>query len=163
MPNSDFYRVLKLKLKLATQDPDMPGPRYHTIIFVETEVKGPGSGMKHHVTGDIVNGMQYESIPYHISDQWEDLAFKEVIGYTKASTYPTEWDSLLSDLPPPPKQKAFNIKTMKTEPVKSWDPLTFYKPGEPRRPLVKCTEWVEQQAIPSLIGQGLVQSENQPS
>ena len=27
---------------------------------------------------------------------------------------------------------------------------SFYQPGEPRAPLVKCTEWTENQAIPSL-------------
>ncbi|KAF7548920.1 hypothetical protein G7Z17_g6738 [Cylindrodendrum hubeiense] len=163
MPNPELYRVFKLKFKLAMQDPDMPQPRYHTIIFVETNIPRPGSGFKHHVTGDIVNGMQYESVPYHISDQFEDLASQELIGHAKVSKYPTEWDSLLRTIQPPPKQKAFNIKTMKTEPVKSWAPLRFYQPGESRTPLIKCTEWVEQEAIQSLISQGLIETGSPPS
>lgn len=158
MSNPQVYRVFKAKFKLAIQDPDMPGPRYHTIIFVETNGQGPGSGVKHHVTGDIVSGMRYESTP--IPDPKDDEVFysKELIGYTSAANYPQVWDEFLETLPAPPRQKAFNLNTMRTEPVKTWEPLTFYEPNEPRRPLVKCTEWIEQQAIPVLISEGLLQS-----
>lgn len=136
----------------------MPSPRYHTIIFVETNDQGLGSGVKHHVTGDIVSGMHYESTP--IPDPKDDKVFhsKESIGYTSAASYPQVWDGILETLPAPPKQKAFNLNTMRAEPVKSWEPLTFYEPNELRLPLVKCTEWIEQQAIPALIAEGLLQS-----
>ena len=128
----------------------MPNPRFHTLIFVETNAQGRGTGVKHHVTGDIVQGMYYESKPYHDPSKSETLHSKELIGYTPAAKYPMEFENILKSLPPPPKQKAFNVKTMKTKPVKSWNPLTFYKPGEARTPLRKCTEWTEQQAIPAL-------------
>ncbi|PHH86041.1 hypothetical protein CDD83_10833 [Cordyceps sp. RAO-2017] len=156
MSHSRWYGVYKLKFKLAMQDPDMPSPRFHTLIFVETNADGPGTGTKHHVTGDIVAGMYYESKPYHNPDRSESLHSKELIGFTNASTYPQEFDKVLGEVPAPPKQKAFNAKTMRTEPVKLWDPLTFYGPGEPRQPLVKCTEWTEQRGIPTLISKGLV-------
>lgn len=158
MSSPKFYRVFKLKFKLAMQDPDMPSPRYHTLIFVETNAQGPGTGTKHHVTGDIVQGMYYESKPYHNPDRSENLHSKELIGYAAASTHPHTFDSVLQGVPAPPRQKAFNAKTMRTEPVKSWNPLTFYEPGESRRPLIKCTEWTERQAIPTLHHQGLVRS-----
>ncbi|KAJ9241027.1 hypothetical protein DTO271D3_1120 [Paecilomyces variotii] len=157
------YKVYKLKLNLAMQDPDMPPPRYHTIIFVETNAQGSGSGIKHHVTGDIVSGMHYESKLYPNPDISESLYSKELIGYTVASTYPHAWDEILKNVPPPPKQKAFNSKTMRTEPVKSWNPLTFYEPGEPRQLLMKCTEWTEQKAIPALKNHNLIQSAIPPS
>lgn len=158
MSNSKSYRVFKLKCILEMQDPDMPAPRFHTVIFVETNGQGPGSGVKHHVTGDLVQGMQYEAQPYGNPESFENFASMELIGYTKVASYAENWDNHLKAIPPPPKQKAFNIKTMKTEPVKSWDPLAFYKPGETRAPLIKCTEWAEEQAIPSLISRGLIQS-----
>ncbi|KEF53900.1 uncharacterized protein A1O9_10302, partial [Exophiala aquamarina CBS 119918] len=41
------------------------------------------------------------------------------------------------DQPGPPRQKAFNPKTMKTEPVKLDG--TFYSPGGPRPRLIKPT------------------------
>ncbi|KAK7422487.1 hypothetical protein QQZ08_009475 [Neonectria magnoliae] len=158
MSDSKLYRVFKLKCTLEMQDPDMSGPRFHTVIFVETNGQGPGSGVKHHVTGDLVQGMQYEAEPYDNPESFENFAAMELIGYTKADTYPEKWDDHLKAIPPPPKQKAFNIRTMKTEPVKSWDPLVFYEPGEARVPLIKCTEWAEQQAIPSLISDGLIET-----
>lgn len=156
MTDSRWYPVFKLKAKLDLQDPDMPSPRFHTSIFVETNERGLGTGIKHHVTGDIVTGMHYESKPLDNPDGSECLHSKQLIGYTEAVNYPQEFDRILSQIPAPPRQKAFNSKTMRTEPVKSWDPLIFYEPGQHRRPLMKCTEWIEQRAIPVLSSKGLV-------
>lgn len=152
-----MYPVLLVKFKLSIQDPDMPSPRYHTILFVETNERGPHSGIKHHVTGDIVTGMHYEPVIIDDPESDENLFSKELIGYTRALNYPKSWNDVLKLLPAPPKQKAFNCETMKTEPVRSWDPLTFYGPQEPRRPLIKCTEWIENQAVPMLINAGFIQ------
>lgn len=54
------YRVYTVRFSLSMPDPDMPTPRYHTAIFVETGEDG--SGYLHHVTGDITSmgGMRYE-------------------------------------------------------------------------------------------------------
>lgn len=154
------YPVYKVKSNLAIQDPDMPQPRYHTIIFVETNFDGRRSGVKHHVTGDIVSGMHYETVHYDPNDPEtsESIHSKELIGYTAISAYPHAWEEVLGRVPPPPKQKAFNIKTMRTEPVKCWDPLTFHEPRETRRQLMKCTEWTEQLAIPALERGGLLEA-----
>lgn len=152
------YPVFILKVRLAMQDPDMPSPRYHTSIFVETGAQGQGSGIKHHVTGDIVQGMVYEAQPCHDDPTAsEDVHSKVLIGRVDASSYPEAVNALLHTLPPPPKQKAFNIKTMKTEPVKLWMPLTFYDSGEAHAPLKKCTEWVEQDAIPALLEHSILE------
>ncbi|KAJ5385538.1 hypothetical protein N7517_003449 [Penicillium concentricum] len=157
MSTSQIYPVYKVKLKLGIQDPDMPSPRYHTILFVQTNAQGPRSGIKHHVTGDIVTGMHYEPAKYDDPETDENFFSKELIGHTRALNYPQNWNDILKSIPAPGKQKAFNKVTMKTEPVKSWDPVTFYEPGEPRRPLIKCTEWIEDHAIPILINAGLIQ------
>ncbi|KAJ5351903.1 hypothetical protein N7452_000877 [Penicillium brevicompactum] len=157
MATSQRYPVYKVKFRLSIQDPDMPSPRYHTILFVETNERGPRTGTKHHVTGDIVTGMQYEPTIIDDPESDENLFSKELIGHTQALNYPKRWNDLLKSLPAPPKQKAFNCKTMKTEPVKTWEPLTFYGVGEQRRPLVKCTEWIENQAVPMLINTGILQ------
>lgn len=156
MSAAQCYPVYKLKLTLAIHDPDMPSPRYHTVVFVQTNADGKGGGVKFHVTGDIVAGMHYESTSYDNPDVEPTLFLKELIGYTNATNFLQQWDAVLETLQPPPKQKAFNTTTMKTEPVKSWNPLTFYQPEERRRPLIKCTEWAEGQAIPTLIKKGLI-------
>ncbi|EKV09142.1 O-methyltransferase, family 2 [Penicillium digitatum] len=135
----------------------MPIPRYHTLLFVQTDAQGLGSGIKHHVTGDVVTDMHYESAKYENPETDENFFSTDLLGHTRALNYPKNWNDLLQSIPAPPKQKAFNQVTMKTEPVKSWDPLTFYEPGEPRRPLIQCTEWIEDQAIPILINAGLIQ------
>ncbi|KAJ5332899.1 hypothetical protein MYU51_008861 [Penicillium brevicompactum] len=157
MATSQRYPVYKVKFKLSIQDPDMPSPRYHTILFVETNERGPRTGIKHHVTGDIVTGMRYEPTIIDDPQSDENLFSKELIGHTQALNYPKSWNDILKSLPVPPKQKAFNCKTMKTEPVKTWEPLIFYGAGERRRPLVKCTEWIENQAVPMLINAGILQ------
>ncbi len=113
--------------------------------------------MKHHVTSDLVNGILYESRACGRPEQSENLHAKELLGYTNLRNYPAAWEAVLSQIPAPPRKKAFNPDTMKTEPVKCWNPLAFYKPGEPRQPLQKCTDWVEEQAIPALKSRGYIQ------
>ncbi|KAI1421886.1 hypothetical protein F5Y12DRAFT_664998 [Xylaria sp. FL1777] len=151
-----YYGVYMLKFTILFEDPDMPQPRYHHVIFVETEADG--SGIKFEVTGDITSGMTYESKPYHNPRHSNTQYTSHFLGYTPCGTVPDQWDALLSQLPPPAKQKAFNIKTMKTEPFKSAEPLTFYQPGEARRPLRKCTEWTEEQALPALYENRYIQA-----
>ncbi|KAH9220779.1 hypothetical protein DL95DRAFT_266785, partial [Leptodontidium sp. 2 PMI_412] len=56
--------------------------------------------------------------------------------------------------PPPPKQKHFNVETMRTEQMKPDG--TFYQPDEYRPPTIKCTEWTENQAIPALYESGVL-------
>lgn len=149
------YPVYKIRYNLAVQDPDTIGTRYHTVIFVQTEADG--SGDKHHVTGDITNtnGMTYECKTER-GDPSDGLHSKELLGYTNTTHYPQAWKTLLSNVAPPPRQKAFNPKSMRTEPFKTLDPLTFYEPGEARRPLIKCTEWMEDRALPALWHAGLI-------
>lgn len=162
MPSSSpkYYKVYRVQFPLSLADPDMPSPRYHNIIWVETD---PGkSGVKHHVTGDIVAGMTYQGVPYHHPSNSNTKPHAiECIGYTEKST--EEWKTFLKTVPTPPAQKAFNIKTMKTEPFKTKTPLTFYQPGEARRPLWKCTEWTNNKAIPALKNAGYVKAGSPPA
>ncbi|CAG8221639.1 unnamed protein product [Penicillium salamii] len=157
MSTSTIYPVYKVKFKLSIQDPDMVSHRYHTILFVQSNEQGPRSGIKHHVTGDIVTGMHYEPAKIQDPETDENFFSKEFIGNTRALNFPKNWNDILKSLPAPPKQKAFNRDTMRTEPVKTWEPLTFYEADELRRPLIKCTEWIENQAVPVLINAGLIQ------
>ncbi|QDS70315.1 hypothetical protein FKW77_008402 [Venturia effusa] len=155
---TEYYTVWKLKFSLSFQDPDVPGTRFHTTVFVETDA-AKGHGWVHHATGDITssNGMTYESKFRDRPESSQTFAGKEFLGYVAASTYPESFNTVLLTVPLPPQQKAFNTATMKTEPFKTRNPLTFYNPGEPRRPLIKCTEWTEQRAIPALHAAGLLQ------
>lgn len=107
MASSQVYRVFKVKFELTMQDPDMPSPRYHTIVSLETNDPEPGSGIKHHVTGDIVNGMHYESKPCDNPDEADDLHSGETIGYATALDYPQTWNRVLEAIPAPPKQPGF--------------------------------------------------------
>lgn len=150
------YRVYIVKSILTMLDLDLPQPRYHTAIFIETEANG--SGYVHYVTGDItsVGGMSYEKQFSGLPEQSDTFHAKDLLGVTDASTYPSLWDDLLQQIPPPPRQKAFNLKTMRTEPFKAENPLIFYEPGKSRRSLVKCTEWTLERAVPALRSAGLI-------
>lgn len=134
----------------------MPWPRYHTTLFVPIEKDGKGH--LHHVTGDITssNGMEYDKKFRDAPEESQTFFSKELLGYTDVQGYPGSWDRVLKRLPTPPQQKAFNMKTMKNEPFKTRSPLTFYEPGEPRKPLWKCTEWTLEYAIPALKKEGLI-------
>ncbi|TLD11537.1 hypothetical protein PspLS_11480 [Pyricularia sp. CBS 133598] len=146
-----YYAIFLAKFSISLNDPDIPGTRYHHVIFVETDPI-QGSGIKFHVIGDITRhqGMTYESRGYHNPSNSTTCVAKEPLGYTAADGFQRRWDRLLSALPTPPKQKAYNIATHKTELVKCWDPLQFYEPGEERHVPWKCTEWTNEYAIPAL-------------
>ncbi|KNB18043.1 hypothetical protein FOXG_15696 [Fusarium oxysporum f. sp. lycopersici 4287] len=140
------YPVYKVKSHMALPDPHMPPGRFHHAIFVETS--DDGFGTLHHVTGDVTsaNGMSYES-------------------YTSSNVHPQQWSSVLASLPTPPQQKASNPKNQgRVEPFKEkvgGYGYVFYTDGEERKPLWKCTEWVEWYAIPALHERGLIQSGGQ--
>jgi hypothetical protein len=146
------YDVYKVRYGPVLADPDVPGTRYHTVIFVQTETDG--RGYIHHVTGDLVTGMRYERKPGSRPENSHTFHDKTLLGRVAKSKYPAELDRVCQAQPAPPRQKAFNTKTMKTEPVKPDG--TFYGPGDPRPKLVKCTEWTENQVIPALQRGGLL-------
>lgn len=144
------YNVFKIRYTIAIPDPDMPSPRYHHVIFVETQPDG--SGMIHHVTGDITTGMVYATKLGRRPETSDTFYAKDFLGTIRSIDYPHEMDQVLGAQPAPPKQKHFNIRTMKTEQMKPDG--SFYQPGEPRPPMIKCTEWTENQAIPALYNSG---------
>ncbi|KAK6350272.1 hypothetical protein TWF696_006507 [Orbilia brochopaga] len=145
------YNVYRIEYTIAVPDPDMPTPRYHNVIFVET--KTDGSGTIHNVVGDLVTGMTYESEPSSRPEDSDTFFRKHYLGTVAESDYP-KIDEILQAVPAPPKQKSFNLASMKTEQHKS--PGVFYAPGEPRPPMVKCTEWTINQAIPALVDAGIL-------
>jgi hypothetical protein len=145
---SDYRQVFLVKFALPMQDPDLPSPRYHTTLFVETEPNG--NGTIHQVTGDIASSasMHYAPTPSEPPERMPEFHTSQILGVTPVSKHPGEWQRALESILASPQQKAFNIKT-KT-------PLMFYEPGEPRRRLVKCTEWTMERAIPELKKEGLI-------
>jgi hypothetical protein len=153
---SNYLIVYKVKFTLAVQDPDVEGERQHTTLFVATSEES--SGDLFHVTGDITSagGMIYERKKRDDPRLSQSFHSKTAIGITTPANYPQSWDTILQTWTPP-QQKAFNMKTMRTEPFKTLNPLVFYEPGEPRKQLIKCTEWTEQFAIPTLTEKGLIQ------
>ncbi|EPS39035.1 hypothetical protein H072_7194 [Dactylellina haptotyla CBS 200.50] len=144
------YKVFRVEDRIAV--PDMPSPRYHNKIFVETEADG--SGFIHHVTGDLVSGMHYEVKKGEKPESSEIYHAKHFVGTIGASEYPANINEVLERLPAPGKQKSFNTTTMRTEQHKS--PGEFYAPGESRPPMFKCTEWTIYQAIPALEEAGVI-------
>ncbi|KAJ0413107.1 hypothetical protein BJY00DRAFT_322506 [Aspergillus carlsbadensis] len=156
MSTPKYHDVFLARYTLAIQDPDTPGPRYHTGIFVATS--SDGSGILHQVTGDVTSpgGMVYTPTAEPAPQDSEAFHSVEKLGVTPADRYPGDWEDVLRGIPPPPQQKAFNVRTMRTEPFKSREPLIFYEGGDERRALVKCTEWTLERAVPSLREGGLI-------
>jgi hypothetical protein len=140
------FNAFKVRYSLAIPDPDMPGPRYHTVIFVATA--SDGSGFVHHITGDLVTGMRYERKIGKIPEESGTFHDKELLGKIQATDYPVRVDQVYTNQPSPPAQKRFNPKTNKTEQFKPDG--TFYAPDEPREKMKKCTKWTEEQAISAL-------------
>lgn len=148
------YNVYKIQYTISMADPDMPQPRYHNVIFVQTETGVNAKGQIHHVTGDITSGMSYAVKEGKQPESSATFFSRESLGTVKVADYPHEMNKVLANQPPPPKQKHFNQKTMRTEQMKPDG--TFYEPGEERPPMIKCTEWTVNQAIPALYASGVL-------
>ncbi|KAF3928408.1 hypothetical protein AA313_de0205094 [Arthrobotrys entomopaga] len=147
------YKVYRVEFTVSILDPDVPQPRYHNVIFVETG-STDGSGVIHNVAGDLVAGMRYE---IENSPKPEDSAnyhAKFLLGTVDVSGYPASVNGVLEKIPAPGPQKSFNLITMRTEQHKS--PGVFYAEGETRSPLYKCTEWTINHAIPALRDAGVL-------
>jgi hypothetical protein len=171
--STSIYPVYKICHKIAIPDPDMRQPRFHTVLFVlissspslDPNIPGPtpsasvpfspsGSGFIHHVTGDLVTGMRYETRPETNPQELETFHDAELLGTVDADTYPGNVDAVCRACEPPGRQKGFNVWTGRTEPLKEGG--VFYEPGEEKKRLVKCTEWVEEGVIPALTRAGVL-------
>ena len=98
--------------------------------------------------------MYYDTKRGRRPEESESFYAKAYLGVIKAADYPHQMNQVLSAQPPPPKQKHYNVKTMKTAQIKP-DGI-FYAPDEPRSPMIKCTEWTINQAVPALYASGVL-------
>ena len=124
------FNAFKARYSIAIPDPEMPGPRYYTVIFVATN--SDGSGFIHHVTGDLVTGMRYERKIGKIPEESGTFHSKELLGKIQATGYPARVDQVCITQPPPPPQKRTN-KTEQFKPVLSTSRTTQAegRPGKP--------------------------------
>lgn len=106
-------------------------PRDHHAIFVETN--SDKTGQIFQVTGDIQNGMTYESKPGKRPEDSASFLKKELLGTVSTSNYP-RINNVCSQIPPPAKQ--FNGP----------------KRIDPSIPLRRCQEWT-QEAVEYLTGE----------
>lgn len=112
------------------------GQRDHHSIFVETE--SDGSGVIFQVTGDIQNGMRYESKSAKKPEDSHSFVSKEYLGTVSAANY-SSIGTVCSSNPPPKKQ--FN------------GPKRLY----PSEPLRRCQEWTAE-TIRELQSKGIIES-----
>ena len=149
-----YYKVYKAQYVLGLQDPAFNETRYHTVVFIETDADG--GGYIHHVTGDIASpdGMEYQRKRGRQPEQSDTFHGKTYLGRVRASDYPDVVERLLQSLPRPPRQRRFNPNKMLWEQCKPDG--SYYSPHEAPPPYMKCTEWTEQMAIPTLQQHGLI-------
>ncbi|KAH0371108.1 hypothetical protein KCU65_g2164, partial [Aureobasidium melanogenum] len=95
-------------------------PRDHHAIFVET--KPDSSGQIFQVTGNIQNGMSYETKSDGRPEDSLSYQGKTLLGTVTAADY-SQIDSVCRTIPPPPKQ------------------FQGAKRLNPQEPLRRCQEW----------------------
>jgi hypothetical protein len=146
------HPLYKIKYSLSLPDPMMPQPRHHTVLFVPLTSSPDSPGTIHHVIGDLVSGMAYASRSEPPPEKNEMFFSRELLGFVSMDDYPKKFEKTLREVPAPPVQRKFRVGTMKVEQIKSDG--TFYKEGEARDRMWKCTEWIEEFAIPKLRSVG---------
>ncbi|KAF2623979.1 hypothetical protein BU25DRAFT_304479, partial [Macroventuria anomochaeta] len=111
-------------------------PRYHSVLFVETQADG--GGQIFHVTSDLVSGRRCENKSGRNPELSQTYYAKTHLGRIRLEDYPERLDQLLQTVPPPHRQRAFNPKTMATEQIKPNG--SFYEANEQKPPYIKCTK-----------------------
>ncbi|KAM0124230.1 hypothetical protein ACHAP3_010492 [Botrytis cinerea] len=148
------HKIYKVQWHLAIQDPLMPQIiRYHTNIFIETSPDG--SGTIYEVNGDIVSvsGMSYFNFPSPPPESFDSFYQRTPLGEIAVSDL-EEVTRVLKSIPPPPRQRWFNPRSMKMEACKVDGTPYRYQEEVPK--FWKCTEWTNEKAIPALWAKGLI-------
>ncbi|KAI1909909.1 hypothetical protein LOZ12_003904 [Ophidiomyces ophidiicola] len=145
----EYYKVFTVELDTAAFDALDPVKRYHEGIFVQL-YPDENMGPLFHVTGDIISalGMRYLQI-----------------GWARKADFDLgSFDNILQALPRPTRQQGINF--WEKDPVTNRHEIIWvrqdgerYEPGEVRRPIFKCNEWVHQHAIPALRNAGVLRSD----
>lgn len=112
-------------------------PRNHNAIFVETDASG--GGVVFHVTGDIQNGMRFETKAAKRPEDSVTFVDKTLLGWVTAGNF-QYIEGVCRGVPPPLKQ--FD------------GPKRLY----PKEPLRRCQEWTNE-TILALNANGLLQTE----
>ena len=146
--------VFKVKYNLSLPDPCMSQPRHHTVLFLPIPAHPSGSGTIHHVVGDLVSGMNYACRSEPRPESLENFHSKELLGHVNKIDYPKAFEDVLKRLGPPPKQRSFRVETMRVEQCKADG--SWYGEGEEKDHMWKCTEWIEEKAVPTLMDAGLL-------
>jgi hypothetical protein len=97
------FNAFKARYSIAIPDPEIPGPRYHTVIFVTTNSNN--FRFIHHVTGDLMTGMRCERKIGKIPEESGTFYSKELLGKIQATDYSARVDQVCTTQPPPPPQK----------------------------------------------------------
>ncbi|KAJ0422344.1 hypothetical protein BJY00DRAFT_73786 [Aspergillus carlsbadensis] len=159
----EWYRVFNPSFDVAAHDPLDPAKRYHEGVFVEVDLD-TNRGTMFHVTGDVIapSGMQYDEKTRYSALNSANLYKCPQIGWIRKADFDAgRVSAILSALPTPTKQQGLNFwgtghRTGYTEYIWTKENGEPYKPGEERRPVIKCNEWTHQLAIPALTDAGIL-------
>ncbi|KAI1937896.1 hypothetical protein LOZ52_006656 [Ophidiomyces ophidiicola] len=162
----EYYKVFTVELDTAAFDALDPVKRYHEGIFVQL-YPDENMGPLFHVTGDIISalGMRYERRDNFFPDKTTHLHRYLQIGWARKADFDLgSFDNILQALPRPTRQQGINF--WEKDPVTNRHEIIWvrqdgerYEPGEVRRPIFKCNEWVHQHAIPALRNAGVLRSD----
>jgi hypothetical protein len=80
------FNAFKVRYSVTIADPNIPGLRYHTMIFVITNSNN--SKFIHYVTGDLMTGIRYERKIDKTSEESDTFHNKKFLGKIRATNYP---------------------------------------------------------------------------
>ncbi|KAK2800969.1 hypothetical protein FQN50_007944 [Emmonsiellopsis sp. PD_5] len=160
-----WYPVYRPEFDTAAFGALDPVKRYHEGVFVELDAT-THKGTLFHVTGDIIsaNGMYYEERKDYAPSLSEHLFRNTQIGWVrKDDIHSGKITAILRGLPTPPRQQGLDFWDKEKDPVTKQTKIIWmrqdgerYGPGEQRRPVFKCNEWIHQYAIPALRAAGVL-------
>ncbi|KAF1346563.1 hypothetical protein BDV97DRAFT_300568 [Delphinella strobiligena] len=125
------YKVFKIYEISLDPDPH----RGHHAIFVEEDSK-TGIGRVFQVTGNVKQGMTYESKPWPKPEDYPAFRHKELLGLVSTTSF-SKIGEVCAAIPPPEKQYEGRKKL------------------RPEKPLWNCQDWTTD-AVAALIAAGVL-------
>lgn len=127
------YKVYKIFEVTFNPDPR----RQHHAIFIATN--SDGSGNVFQVTGNVQQGMRYETKPWSLPEAYLSFSHKEALGAVSKEEY-HRIGAVCERIPPPEKQYEGRKKL------------------QPDKPLRNCQDWTTD-VIDALIGEGVLRQD----
>ena len=155
MADAQYCPIYLVRERLGLQRPDEKEKRYHTSVFIALTST---DYVKIHITGSITDGFVYQARPESAPELSSSYHSKELLGYVRTTDYAAlEATCRAQPVPTAPQQRWSGGANGGYRRCR--ENGDFFDDADTVPKLFRCTEWVQEYAVPAIKKSGLVVKE----